>query len=122
MEDSILITVKKILGVPENYDAFDLDIITHINSTFSILSQLGVGPDSNFYIEDSTSTWDEFFTESDLNLIRSYVFLKVRMLFDPPTTSFYLDAMSKQIQEFEFRISTQREWNIDPVDPMTEVA
>lgn len=118
MEDSILKSVKKILGVPEDYDAFDMDIIIHINSVLSLLGQLGVGPEEGYYIEDESTTWDEFFVEKDLNLIRSYVYLRVRMLFDPPTTSFLLDAMTKQIQEFEWRISTQREWNRDPVDPM----
>lgn len=122
MEDSILKTIKEILGVSDDYDVFDLTIIIHINSVFSILSQLGVGPAESFYIEDESTTWDEFFSESDLNLIRSYVYLKVKMLFDPPTTSFLLDAMNKQISEFESRISIQREWNLDPVDPMTEVA
>lgn len=122
MEDSILKTIKEILGVSDDYDVFDLTIIIHINSVFSILSQLGVGPAESFYIEDESTTWDEFFSESDLNLIRSYIYLKVKMLFDPPTTSFLLDAMNKQISEFESRISIQREWNLDPVDPMTEVA
>ena len=118
MEDSILKSVKKVLGVPEDYNVFDLDIVMHINSVFSILGQLGVGPTEGFSIEDEAATWDEFFFESDLNTIRSYVYLRVRMLFDPPTTSFLLDAMTKQIQEFEWRISTQREWNLDPNDPM----
>ncbi len=122
MEDSILVTVKQILGVPDTYDVFDMTIITHINSVFSVLGQLGVGPSENFYIEDESDFWDDFFSESDLNLIRSYVFLKVKMLFDPPTTSFLLDAMNKQISEFESRIAVQREWNLDPNDPMDEVA
>lgn len=122
MEDSILKTIKQILGVPDDYDVFDLTIIIHINSVFSILSQLGVGPDEDFFIEDDSSTWDEFFEDEDMNLIRSYIYLKVRMLFDPPTTSFLLDAMNKQISEFESRINTQREWNLDPTDPMSEVA
>lgn len=120
MDESVLVSVKKVLGVPEDYTAFDFDIIMHINSVFSILYQMGIGPEESFYIEDDGSTWGDFFSETDLNVIRSYVFLRVRMLFDPPTTSFLLDAMTKQIQEFEWRISTQREWNLDPVDPFSE--
>lgn len=120
MEESVLTSVKKILGVPEDYTAFDFDIITHINGVFSILYQMGVGPEEGFYIEDDSAIWGDFFSDTDLNVVRSYVFLRVRMLFDPPTTSFLLDAMNKQIQEFEWRISTQREWNLDPVDPYSE--
>lgn len=118
MEDSILKTVKKILGVPESYTVFDLDIITHINSVCSILGQLGVGPEEGIFIEDAIDTWDDYFSGQDLNLIRSYVFLRVKLLFDPPSMSYLYEAMTKQIQEFEFRISTQREWNLNPVDPM----
>lgn len=121
MEDSILKTVKEILGVADDYTIFDLTIITHINGVFSILTQLGIGGDTLLYIEDESVNWADLFSDSDLNLIRSYVYLKVRMLFDPPTTSFLLDAMNKQISEFESRISTQREWNLDPNDPMAEV-
>lgn len=122
MEERILTSIKKILGVPEDYTVFDFDIIMHINSAFSVLSQMGIGPSTGFFIEDDTAEWSDFFTEEDLNLVRSYVFLKVRMLFDPPPTSFLLEAMNKQISEFEWRLSTQREWNLDPVDPMDEVA
>ena len=122
METSILRSIKKVLGVPDEYDAFDLDIIMHINSVLSILYQMGVGPEEGMVVVDETEEWDDFFSATDLNLVRSYIFLKVRMLFDPPTTSFLLDAMNKQISEFEWRISTHREWNLDPVDPMDEVA
>lgn len=122
METSILRSIKKVLGVPDEYDAFDLDIIMHINSVLSILYQMGVGPEEGMAVVDETEEWDDFFSATDLNLVRSYIFLKVRMLFDPPTTSFLLDAMNKQISEFEWRISTHREWNLDPVDPMDEVA
>lgn len=119
MENSILKSTKKILGIAETYTAFDLDIITHINSAFSVLHQLGVGPTNGFFIEDDGPEWEEFIgTDVGLNMVRSYVFLKVRMLFDPPTTSFLLEAMNKQIQEHEWRISTHREWLLDPVDPL----
>lgn len=121
MEESILNGTKKILGVPEDYAAFDHDILTHINSVFSVLHQMGVGPTTSFYIEDASTEWSEFTTDIALNLIRSYVFLKVKMLFDPPTTSFMIAAMEKQISEYEWRISTHREWSLDPNDPLLDV-
>ena len=110
MEDSILISTKKILGVGPDYAAFDLDIITHINSTFSIVHQLGIGPDDGFMIEDDSALWSDLEVDpSQLNLLRTYVFLKVRMLFDPPTTSFLIEATNNQIQEYEYRFSYNRE-------------
>lgn len=119
MENSILTSTKKILGIAEEYTAFDQDILVHINTAFSVLHQMGIGPANGFMIEDEGSEWTEFIgNDYALNMVRSYVFLKVRMLFDPPTTSFLLDAMEKQVQEFEWRISTHREWLLDPVDPM----
>jgi hypothetical protein len=110
VETSILISTKKILGIAEDYEAFDVDIITHINSTFAILNQMGIGPTEIFVIEDEKEVWGDFCEAQDqLNLVRTYVFLKVRMLFDPPTTSFLIDAMNKQIQEYETRLSYMRE-------------
>jgi hypothetical protein len=110
MEDSILISTKKILGVPEEYTVFDLDIITHINAAFSVLTQLGLGPEIGFMIEDDTALWSEFTSNiSALNLIRTYVFLKVKLLFDPPTTSFLIDATNRQIEQYEWRLNVLRE-------------
>lgn len=120
MEDSILTSTKKILGLDEDYEAFDLDVITHINAAFSILSQLGVGPVNGFMIDDKSYFWEDFVVPQNiLTLVRTYILLKVRMLFDPPTTSFLISAMTDQIKEYEWRLSTYREWNLDPVDPMT---
>lgn len=117
MEQSILISTKKILGIADDYTVFDLDIITHINSAFSTLTQLGVGPAIGFMIEDSEAEWANFIgIDLQLNVVKSYVFLKVRMLFDPPTTSYLITAMEKQIEELEWRLNTHREetnW-IDP--------
>ena len=110
MESSILTSTKKILGIAESYTAFDLDVITHINAAFSILNQLGVGPEEGFMIEDAGATWDEFGVPlMQLNLIRTYVFLKVRVLFDPPTTSFLIDATNRQIEEYEWRLNVLAE-------------
>jgi hypothetical protein len=108
--DSILNGTKKILGLNSDYLAFDFDIITHINAAFSTLNQLGVGPEDGFFIEDSTANWEDFIVPANqLNLVKTYVYLKVRFLFDPPTTSFLLDAMNNQIKEYEWRLNLFRE-------------
>lgn len=118
MEDSILNNTKKVLGVAEDYTVFDYDITTYINSAFSTLTQLGVGPVAGFTVEDANTKWSDLdLTQDQLNMVKTYVFLKARMLFDPPTTSFHIEAMNNQIREHEWRISTNREWGLDPVDP-----
>lgn len=110
MENSILTSTKKMLNISSTYTDFDLDIITHINSTFSIVGQLGVGPINGIMISDSTLGWTDLAMPNDqLNLLKSYVFLKVRMLFDPPTSGFLLDALKQQITEYEYRLSYLRE-------------
>lgn len=119
MEQSILTSTKKILGIAEEYTAFDLDIITHINTAFSTLTQLGVGPAEGFMIDDASELWTEFIVDDlQYNSVKSYVFLRVRALFDPPTTSYLISAVDKQIEELEWRLNTHREetgW-VDP-DP-----
>lgn len=106
MENSILTSTKKILGIAEDYTAFDLDVITHINAVFSILAQLGIGPAAGFGIEDKDTGWDDFGIDPDkLRMVRTYMYLKVRMLFDPPSTSFQIEAMNNQIQEQEHRLT-----------------
>lgn len=111
MDKSILNNVKKMLGLDEDYDAFDTDVIIHINSVFSTLSQLGIGPIEGFMIEDDIPTWDDFLITPNANLssIKTYVYLRVRLLFDPPATSFAIQAMEKQIQELEWRLNAYRE-------------
>jgi hypothetical protein len=110
MEMSILNSTKKILGIAEDYTVFDLDIITHINSAFSTLTQLGVGPAEGFMIEDATAVWSDFIGDDiQYNSVKSYVFLRVRLLFDPPATSYLIAAYEKQIQELEWRLSVLRE-------------
>jgi|SRR5436190_5392056 len=116
MEQSILISTKKILGIAEDYTAFDLDIITHINTAFSTLTQLGVGPATGFMIEDDTAVWDDFISDDQYNSVKSYVFLRVRHLFDPPTTSYLITASEKQIEELEWRLNVHRE-ETEWVDP-----
>lgn len=121
MEQSILTSTKKILGIDEAYTAFDLDIITHINSAFSTLTQLGIGPSQGFMIEDATAEWNEFIPDQDFqyNSVKSYVFLRVRQIFDPPSTSYLIAAFNEQIKELEWRLNVYREesgW-VDPNPP-----
>jgi hypothetical protein len=119
MESSILTSTKKILGLDASYTVFDLDIITHINTAFSTLTQLGVGPEAGFMIEDDTAVWDDFIVDDiQYNAVKSYVFLRVKQLFDPPTTSYLITAVDNQIKELEWRLNVHREetgW-VDP-DP-----
>lgn len=115
MENSILKSTKKILGLSDTYDAFDLDILTHINSVFSELDQLGIGPVNGYFIEDDAAEWDDFLVpDNQRALVRTLMFLKVRLLFDPPTTSFLLDALKNQIEKYEWRLNVMRENAIHP--------
>ena len=120
MSNSILTSTKKILGIDESYTAFDLDIITHINSVFVTLNQLGIGPVEGFMIEDATAEWSDFLgTDNRLNSVKSYVYLRVRLLFDPPATSYLADSLLRQANEMEWRLSVNREHNAwtDPAPP-----
>lgn len=111
VKDSILNSTKKILGVDESYDVFDLDITTHINATFMTIKQLGVGPIQGFVIEDENTKWEDFIANDPILLAatKTYVFLKVKMLFDPNTTSFNLEANKQLIQEAEWRLCHEAE-------------
>lgn len=110
---SILTSTKKALGIEESYEHFDPEIIMHINSVFSTLQQLGVGPDEGYAIEDKTAQWITYFGAADpkLNSVKSYVYLKVKLLFDPPATSFALAAFEKQTQEYEWRFTINHDSN-----------
>ena len=108
--DSILTSIKKLLGITEEYKQFDPDIIMFINSAFSVLTQLGVGSDDGFSIKSDEETWDDYlmYNEIDagqLEMVKKYVYLKVRVSFDPPSSSFVLEAFNKQISELEWRIN-----------------
>lgn len=121
MITSILTGTKKILGILEDYTVFDHDIITHINTAFSTLTQLGVGPAEGFMIEDETAEWVDFIDDTDLqyNSVKTYVYLRVRLMFDPPTTSYLIAAFQDQIRELEWRLNVHREetgW-VDPDPP-----
>jgi len=127
MEQSILKSTKKVLQIGPDDTSFDLDILTHINSAFSTLTDLGVGPPAGFVIEDSNPAWSAFLPLPEnlvmLSKVKTFVFLHTRLLFDPPTASFLLIAMEKQIEECLFRISAHREasdW-VDPDPPLLVV-
>lgn len=117
MDDSILTSIKKLLGITEEYTQFDTDIIMHINSVFSTLTQLGVGPAAGFMIEDDGAIWSEYLTPSDprLNFVKTYIYLKVRLVFDPPQSSAVIDAINRNISELEWRINVA----VDPGESTT---
>lgn len=113
MENSILISTKKILGVAAEYTVFDEDILICINSALSDLAQIGIGPKMGFMIDDDSSTWTDFIGDDpQLSSVKTFVYLRTRMLFDPPATSFAIEAMNKQIEEHIWRLSTHRESNV----------
>lgn len=109
--ESILTSIKKLLGIMEAYTNFDADIIMHINSVFMTLTQLGVGPSEGFVIEDKSTTWDEYVEEpTKLQAIKTYIYLKVRLIFDPSSLgSATLSAYERQIQELEWRLNVAAE-------------
>lgn len=105
--ESILTSIKKLLGIAEEYEHFDADIIMHINTVFMTLTQLGVGPSAGFYIEDEEAIWEDFLPDRDkLQAIKTYIYLRVRLLFDPSSLgSATLSAYERQIQELEWRLN-----------------
>jgi hypothetical protein len=108
--DSILNTIKKLLGMPNEYEPFDEDIKIHINSVFATLAQIGVCPNEDgFQIEGPDDKWSDFTNDDKLiNNVRSYMYLKVKLLFDPPANSVLVDSIERQIKELEYRLYTQR--------------
>lgn len=110
-EDSILLTIKKLVGLDAAYDAFDEDIIIHINYVMLILNQLGVGPDEVYSISGYDDTWDDFLGDDpDLESVKSYIANKVKLVFDPPTSGGAMDALKNVIDESEWRLNVQ----VDP--------
>ena len=105
-KQSILKSIKKLLQVPDGYVEFDQDIQIHINSVFAILHQLGVGPSEGFGITGETETWDDFEVDGvTTHHVRSYVYLKVRLMFDPPANSFLVSSLERQVEELDFRLT-----------------
>lgn len=111
MEESILTTIKKLLGLDESYEAFDTDIIVAINTAIMALTQIGIGPSSGFRIEDDGATWQDFLGSDaiDLEAAKSYIFIKARLMFDPPSSSVVVEAYNKAVAECEWRLNVQRD-------------
>lgn len=104
--DSILTSIKKLLGIAEDYTQFDDDIIMHINTVFLNLTQLGVGPEEGFSIEDDVASWEDFIEDNlQLQAVKSYMYLKVKLLFDPPLSSSVVESMNRMISELEWRLN-----------------
>ena len=111
MDDSILISIKKLLGIEKDDKSFDTDIIIHINSAIMNLSQIGVGSSSGFAISDENDTWSDFTLDANnTEAVKSYVYIKVKLMFDPPSSSAVIDALERQAKELEWRINT----SVDP--------
>ena len=108
LSESILLSVKKMLGLDEDYDVFDPELIIHINTVFGTLHQLGVGPEDQFRITGDSDLWSEFTTEGEqTDEVKTYVYLRVRLLFDPPSSSFVLSSFKEQLQELEWRLNVK---------------
>ena len=108
--ESILTSIKKLLGITEEYDQFDPDIIMHINSVFMVLTQLGVGPAEGFSIEDDTAVWTDFIQDvKKLESVKTYIYLKVKLVFDPPLSSAVIESMNRLINELEWRLNVAAE-------------
>lgn len=110
MEESILNSIKKMLGLASEYTTFDTDIVIHINSVFATLYQLGVGPDDGFRITDASTVWNEYLQDSKkFDAVKTYIYLKVRLLFDPPSSSAISATFERMISEYEFRLRVEAE-------------
>ena len=104
--ESILTSVKKLLGIAEEYEHFDADLIMHINSVFMVLNQLGVGPDEGFSIQGAEAVWSDFMpVGSNVEAVKSYIHLKVKLLFDPPASGTVLESYNRLINELEWRLN-----------------
>ena len=114
MQDSILMTIRKLVCGNPYADHFDTDLLVHINTCFSILNQLGVGPENGFVVTDETQSWSSYIADNYiLNMVKTYVTLKVKKIFDPPLTSSVLEAMDKEISQLEWRLNVA----VDPSKP-----
>ena len=114
MQDSILMTIRKLVCGNPYADHFDTDLLVHINACFSILNQLGVGPENGFVVTDETQSWSSYIADNYiLNMVKTYVTLKVKKIFDPPLTSSVLEAMDKEISQLEWRLNVA----VDPSKP-----
>ena len=118
--ESILLSIKKLLGIMPEYTHFDDDIIIHINTAFAALNQLGIGPKGGFMIVDENSAWEEYTTETNLNMVKTYIYLKVRLLFDPPTSTALIESINRTISELEWRIFLEGDPKSESLTPSDE--
>lgn len=108
--ESILASIKKMLGLDDNYTPFDADVLIHINSAFMTLCQMGIGPKEGFTVTDNSQTWGDFLTNNVmLGGVKTWVYLQVKMLFDPPSNSFVMDAYKTQAEQILWRLNVQAE-------------
>lgn len=105
--DSILVSIKKLLGIDAAYTAFDVDVIIHINTAFAVLNQLGVGPADGFMIEGEEEIWDDYITDSNFSMVKTFVYLKVRLAFDPPTSTALIESMNNMLNELTWRLELE---------------
>lgn len=114
--ESILTSIKLLLGITEDYEHFDNQIVAHINSVLMILTQLGIGPPDGFIVKDKSDTWNEFIPDGkNLELVKSYIHLKVKLLFDPPSSSVVMESTNRMINEFEWRLNAAAESKMQEV-------
>lgn len=123
VSNSILTSVKKSLGIDEWLDVFDPDIIMFINSTFSTLRQVGFGPDNGFSISDNSTTWNDYYGDTDdYQFVKDYIYSRVRLMFDPPANSFGISALEKHSEELLWRINVEFENKDRPYEDNTKLS
>ena len=105
--DSILESIKKLLGIPKEYEAFDADVIMHINTAFAILNQLGLGPEGGYGIEGYDDVWDDYIVSYNMSMIKTFIYLKVRLAFDPPSSTALLESMQRTLDELTWRLELE---------------
>ena len=116
--NSILTSIKKMLGIEEDYTHFDADLIMYINGVLMALTQIGVGPKEGFYISDKNQTWEDYLgVTKKLEAVKSYIYMKVRLSFDPPSSGFVLDSIERLSKEFEWRLSVNVDPGIEDISP-----
>ena len=105
--DSILESIKKLLGIPKEYTAFDVDVIMHINTAFAILNQLGLGPEGGYGIEGYDDAWDDYIVSYNMSMIKTFIYLKVRLAFDPPSSTALIESMQRTLDELTWRLELE---------------
>lgn len=114
MQESILLTIKQMLGIPSEYSVFDEELVVYINTVIAALRQLGVGPENGFAITGENESWEDYIGDTSMyENVKAYIYLKVRMMFDPPSSSFVLEAFKNQAAEIEWRIYIQADEDKD---------